>query len=298
MLKSTLRRGVLASVAVAVPAVLVLAGCSASASAPEPTAAAGAEAPLFSQLPTDVQKAGVIEVASNVEYPPFESFDTDGKTVIGIDRDIADELEKQLGVKLNFNHISFDAIIPGLTGDRYKLAMSAMSDTVERQQQVDFLDYFNAGGSIMLPPNTDGSVKTLADLCGKEAAVVQGTTEVDDAASASEKCVADGKQPIKSTIYPGQSQAVLAVQNGRADAGLFDYTAASYVAAQSKAGLTVLPPYQAGPFGIVFPKNSALIPVFQKALVAVEKSGRYLEILKKYQQDGGAVTEFAINGTK
>ena len=66
------------------------------------TSAAGdpAAAPLHQMLPQDLRDKGSITIASNVEYPPFESFDTDNTTVIGIDREIADGLERQLGITI------------------------------------------------------------------------------------------------------------------------------------------------------------------------------------------------------
>lgn len=277
-----IRRGSAAVLVIAVPALMGLTACSGGAAAS--TAPAGKDAPYFTELPAAVQKQGSLKVASDVEYPPFESFAADNKTVVGIDRDLADQFEKQLGIKLIFSNVAFDSIIPGLAAGRYDMAMSGMSDTVVRQKQVDFLDYFHAGGSVMLPPGGGSGIKGLSDLCGKEVAVVKGTTEVDNATAASTKCVADGKPAIKSTIYPSQSEAVLAVQNDRAAAGLFDYTAASYVASTSKTGMTVLPPYEKGAFGVVFPKGSKLIPAFQKALEATAKNGEYLKILNKYKQ--------------
>ncbi|MFD1212083.1 ABC transporter substrate-binding protein [Arthrobacter sp. GCM10027362] len=297
----SVRKPVLATAALA--AALALAGCSGSADAGSGSAAtsaaeaAGAKAPLFAQLPEDIQKAGTINVASNVEYPPFESFDTDGTTIVGIDRDIADELEKQLGVTLKFNNIAFDAIIPGLVSGRYDMAMSAMSDTVERQKQVDFVDYFSAGGGIMTAAANAESLKTLDDLCGKAVGIVKGTTEDADAAEQSEKCKAAGKAPLNVTIYAGQNQAVLAVQSGRVDAFLVDSTSGSVIAAESKGQLVQGPRYQDLAFGIVFPKDSRqLTEAVQKAMGELKADGSYGKILAKYEMADHAVDEFPING--
>ena len=59
-------------------------------------------APLHDMLPKELQDKDSLTIASNVEYPPFEFLDTDNKTVLGIDREIADGLEKQLGIRLVF----------------------------------------------------------------------------------------------------------------------------------------------------------------------------------------------------
>lgn len=284
-------------------AALALAGCAGTvnagsgSTAATPEAADGAKAPLFAELPEAIQKAGKINVASNVEYPPFESIDTDGTTIVGIDRDIADELEKQLGVALEFNNIAFDAIIPGLAADRYDMAMSAMSDTVERQKQVDFIDYFSAGGGIMTASAHAESIKTLDDLCGKAVGIVKGTTEDADAAGQSEKCEAAGREPLKPTIYAGQNQAVLALQSGRVDAFLVDSTSGSVIAAQSNGQLVQGPRYQDLAFGIVFPKDSQqLTAAVQKALGVIKTDGSYDKILAEYDMADHSLDEFPING--
>ncbi|NMR31636.1 ABC transporter substrate-binding protein [Crystallibacter degradans] len=252
---------------------------------------------MFSELPQSVQEAGTINVASNVEYPPFESFDTDGTTIVGIDRDIADELENQLGVTLEFNNIAFDAIIPGLDSGRYDMAMSAMSDTVERQKQVDFVDYFSAGGGIMTGTANAESIKTLDDLCGKAVGIVKGTTEDADAAEQSAECEAAGKDPLKVTVFAGQNQAVLALQSARTDAFLVDSTSGSVIAAGSKGQLVQGPRYQDLAFGIVFPKESdQLTEAVQLAMGEIKANGAYDRILADYDMADHSVDDFPING--
>lgn len=287
--------------AAALAATLALTACGGSADAGGTSTGSAstntAKAPLFSQLPQAIQNAGTINVASNVEYPPFESFATDGTTVVGLDRDLADALQKQLGVSLKFTNISFDAIIPGLASGRYDMAMSAMSDTAAREQQVSFVDYFEAGGGIMTTKANPQNVKTLADLCGVSVGIVKGTTEDDDANAQSAKCQAAGKAPLNVTIYAGQDQAVLALQSGRTVVFLVDSTSGSVVAAQTNGDLVMGQRYQQMPFGIVFPKGStALTDVVQKAMDNIAADGTYKSILAKYSMADHAVAKFTING--
>ncbi|NED09095.1 transporter substrate-binding domain-containing protein, partial [Streptomyces sp. SID6648] len=89
-------------------------------------------------------------------------------------------LGKQLGVKFEFENGTFDTLITGLRSKRYDIAMSAMTDTKDRQegidadtgkkvgQGVDFVDYFTAGVSIYTKKGDDRGVKTWSDLCGKK----------------------------------------------------------------------------------------------------------------------------------
>ena len=253
-------------------------------------------APLHSALPKDLQDKKSITIASNVEYPPFEFYDTDNTTVLGIDREIADGLEKQLGIDIQFENIAFDAIIPGLASGRYQMAMSAMTDNPERQKEVDFVDYFAAGAGIMAKEADAAKYTTLADMCGTTVAVVKGTTEVPQAEEQSKKCEAEGKGKIESVVFPGQNQVILALQNNRVDAILMDSAPGAYAAKQA-GGLVMSKPYQSQPFGIVFAKGSTeLQKAVQQALEAMKKDGSYQKALEKFGLESGSVDEFPING--
>ena len=105
---------------------------------------------LNDMLPASIREAGKINVASNVEYPPFEYYDADNTTIIGLDKDFADAIGQKLGVTLEFSNMGFDAIIPALAANRFDMAMSAMTDTEERRQKVDFVDYFVSGGGFLV----------------------------------------------------------------------------------------------------------------------------------------------------
>jgi polar amino acid transport system substrate-binding protein len=282
-----------AALALVLPALLSACGGSSDAS-DEPSF--DKSAPLHGALPKDLQDKKSITIASNVEYPPFEFFDTDNKTVLGIDREIADGLEKQLGIDIEFENIAFDAIIPGLASGRYQMAMSAMTDNRERQKEVDFVDYFAAGAGVLAHEADADEYTTLADMCGTTVGIVKGTTEVAQAAEQSKKCEADGEDPIESIVFPGQNQVILALQNKRVDAVLMDSAPGAYAASQT-TGLVMSKPYESQPFGIVFAKGSTeLQKAVQQALEALHENGDYLKALQKYGLESGAVDTFPING--
>ena len=89
-------------------------------------------------------------------YAPVEYIDANGK-IIGIDPDLGTALGQKLGMKFIFHNATFDGLIPAVKSKRYDIVMSAMSDTKERQASLDFVDYFNAGTSILVQKgNPDG----------------------------------------------------------------------------------------------------------------------------------------------
>jgi len=213
------RIGALAAAALLAPFALVACGDNSAEADPAVTK----DAPLHDMLPAELQDKDSLTIASNVEYPPFEFLDSDNKTVLGIDREIADGLEKQLGIKLVFDNIAFDAIIPGLESGRYEMAMSAMTDNLERQQQVDFVDYFKAGAGVMSRTEDGDSYQTLEDICGLTAGIVKGTTEVPQAAEGSKACNrrVEVRPFLENMRASGEYEAALAkygLESGAVDA--------------------------------------------------------------------------------
>ncbi len=275
----------------------MLTGLAVTAAVAAGTARA-AEAPFKHMLPEAIQSKGYLSVASEIQYPPFETFAEDNKTVVGIDADIAAALSKELGVELRFVSTSFDAIIPGLVAKRYDMAMSAMTDNRKREKQVDFVDYFGSGGGILARTADKDKYKTLDDLCGVTVGIAKGTTEVADAEKQSAKCKAEGKAAINSQIFARQNDMVLALQSHRVDAAMADAPNSAATAQNSKGQLVLTgPAYNKSVFGIVFPKgNDQLMKAVQAALQKIMDDGTYLAILKKYGQQDNAITTATING--
>ncbi|MEU0344441.1 transporter substrate-binding domain-containing protein, partial [Streptomyces bobili] len=92
-------------------------------------------APLADKLPKAIRDKGVIKVGSDIAYAPVEFKDSSGKTA-GIDPDVAAAMGEQLGVKFEFENATFDTLIGGLASKRYDIAMSAMTDTKDRQEGI------------------------------------------------------------------------------------------------------------------------------------------------------------------
>ncbi|TPK86361.1 ABC transporter substrate-binding protein [Mesorhizobium sp. B2-4-17] len=255
---------------------------------------------LNAMLPAKLKDAGMIRVASNVEYPPFEYYDTDNTTIIGLDKDLAEAIGQKLGVKLEFENMSFDAIIPALAAKRYDMAMSAMTDTDERRNKVDFVDYFTSGGGFLVKKGNPKNVHSLADICGVTAAIDKGTTEIEDAKKASEDCVKAGKAELNAKVLPGTSKIVLALQSGRADVAMIDTSAGAYISQQHKGAFEVPgTSYAPRPYGLVLPKDSdELTKVLQATVQALIDEGTYGKILAKWGQEVGAIKQATINDGK
>jgi ABC-type amino acid transport substrate-binding protein len=140
------------------------------------------------QLPSSIKSSGKLTVAADASYAPDEFLATNGKTVVGMDADLAKAIGKVLGLNVTVSNVTFDAIIPALSNGRYDLGMSSFTDTAAREKQVNFVTYFSAGTSFYVLANGGPNIQKLADLCGHNVAVEAGTTEETDAKAQAAKC--------------------------------------------------------------------------------------------------------------
>jgi polar amino acid transport system substrate-binding protein len=250
-------------------------------------------------LPAAIKSAGVLNIASDASYAPNEFFDTDGKTIVGMDVDLGTAIAAKLGLKANFQNVTFDNIIPGLAGSKYDLGMSSFTDTKDREKTVDFVTYFSAGESLIVPKGNPKNV-TGPDLslCGLTVAVEKGTTEESEVPKLSKACTDAGKKAVTALSSDDQNAANLALSSGRADVGSADSPVAEYAVKQSNGAFEIAgKSYEDAPYGIAMPKNDgSLAKAVQGALVALIADGSYKTILTKWGVADGAITAPVING--
>jgi polar amino acid transport system substrate-binding protein len=287
-------------------AVCILAGCggssgSGSASSSESSSSSsssssGTDAAVARLIPAKFKHAGSLLIAADASYPPNEFIASDGKTVKGMDADLAQALGKVMGLKADVRNVPFDSIIPALAAGKYALGMSSFSDTKEREQTVDFVTYFKAGTGFLTPTSSHISFTSLKDLCGHRVAVEKGTTQAADAQAQSKKCQAQGK-PETVSVFPDQNGANLSLTSGRSDVTMVDSPVGSYEAKQSGGKLKMsTATYGDALYGIAVPKGSGLAKPVLAALEQVMKDGQYAAILKKWGISSGAISHPVING--
>lgn len=261
-------------------------------------AATGVDQAIADRVPADIKSKGKLIVAMDPTYAPNEFLGDDGKTIIGLDPDLADAITGVMGLKADNVKSSFDAILPGITSKKYDAGMSSFTDTKEREKEFDFVTYFVAGSSFFVKADGGPSVTALDQLCGHKVAVEKGTTQQDDSQAQAKKCAASGKK-LDVQVYPDQNGANQALISGRADVGLADSPIADYQVKQANGQFKLSgEPYGTAPYGIALPKGSELAPVIRDSVQKLIDSGQYLTILKKWGVEHGAITESKINGAE
>jgi polar amino acid transport system substrate-binding protein len=127
--------------------------------------------------------------------------------------------------------------------------------------------------------------------------VESGTTEETDAKTQGGKCTKAGKPNVTVLVFNTQTEANLAVSDGRAQLGFADTPVAGYQVKKS-GGLFKLvgAPYAPAPYGLAIPKKPALASAVLAALKALMKDGTYQAIFAKWGLQSIAITSPKING--
>jgi polar amino acid transport system substrate-binding protein len=279
-------------------ALLLSAGCgrsngatSSDSSASTPSGqSAGSAADL---LPASIKSAGVLKVATAEGYPPMEMYADGTTTLTGVDPELGQLIAQQLGLKFEITNASFPGLIPGLKSGQWNLAMSSMSDTAERRKAVNFVDYFTAGGAIMVAKGNPAGIKSLADLCGKNVVGAKGSSNLAILTKFN-----DTKCSAKMVISQSEDAptGLLQLDTGRAVATMVDYPVAMLLAQKAGKYEVLQEQYDSGPWGIAIDNgDSALTKAVQAALSELIANGKYGALLAKYQVTGSAVKTATIN---
>ena len=169
-----------------------LAGCSskpAETSAPETeaqteaeqTKAEEAEAAEAENEETEAEaeaeqseNKGVLVMATNAEFPPYEFHD--GGEIVGIDVEIAAAIAAEMGMDFEVEDIAFDSIIPEVQSGKADFGAAGMTVTEDRKQSVDFSDSYATATQVIIIKEDNADIVSPDDLEGKTIGVQLGTT--------------------------------------------------------------------------------------------------------------------------
>ncbi len=288
-------------------ALLTLAGCGATGGGTSSTT--GSNCPSSSaQASWNLVTPGKLTIITNAPYAPAEYPDPKNPTkIIGYDMDIAAAIAKQMCLTLVINNTEdFSSIIPSISGPAlgnqlYDMSISSFTINPQREQKVDMIPYFQAGQSLLLPPNsTSGITADISTWCGKSIAVQDGTVELQQIQDINGGNNGTGEQPvcksnpIKIQHFADQAIVVLQVVNGSADASFQDSPVSGYYA-KLNSGKVVLGPVPNDPNAAVAPEgivvrkdNPAFETAVKNALATIRANGTYMSILTNWGQQSSA----------
>ncbi|MET1052753.1 MAG: ABC transporter substrate-binding protein [Mycetocola sp.] len=288
------RSALVGTLAMTAAAALTLTGCVNNEETPSGDSGGGsvsADDSLTSLVPEDIASAGVLKIGVDASYAPNE-FEADDGSLTGWDAELAEAVAAKLGLEVEWEKSLFDAILPKVAGGTLDLGWSSFTDNAERQAQVDFVDYYNAG--LQFAKATDA--EDLTEWCGVTVALQASTTAEQYLQDASDACEAEGKDPVDMLKSDGQDEATNNAVLGRADYLLGDSPIIQYGVAQSDDKLVLSGDvFDAAPYGVVIEKDGELVEAIQAAMQSLMDDGTYEDILTEWGVEAGAVDEATIN---
>ena len=261
---------------------VVLAACgnsTGSANVPTPNSSA----PTVT-APTDLITPGTLTVGSDTTYPPQEFVDTSTGQATGFDIDLITAIAQRMGLKVNIVRADFGTIIDSLGAKRYDVVISAVTINSDRQKKVDFVPYFSAGESLLVPQGNPKKITTIGGMCGQTVGVQTGTVEADDATAADTACKKAKKPGITITSLQNQTDVVQLLVNGRVDATYQDSPVTDYYNSLNpghfEVGGSVV---NAAPEGIAVRKGDAsMLNAVQTAFKQLKSAGTYDALFTKW----------------
>lgn len=262
-----------------------------------------ADPEIAALVPSAVKATGKLRVATDPTYAPNEFIPDGGSTPIGMDVDLATALAQVMGLQVDVQPATFDGILAGIKAGKYDISMSSFTDTKDREQVVNFVNYFTAGTSTMVLKGNPKNINSDADLCGKVVGAENGTTQLDmltkeDADDSVVKVCKDAGKPAPDAKgYPKQTDVNAALDAGRIDAYLADSPVVAYAVRMTgdkfeKVGQDT----GAAPYGIAVPKDpAAMTTTVQKALQKLMDDGSYKKILDNWGVADGALPKATVN---
>ena len=294
-------RRIAPSILAAAAAMSLLAACSTgTAEETEPTAAAASDGSPASLVPDDVRTAGELLIGNSPVYPPMSYLpegDEDEANRIGFDIDLAKAIAEQLDLTPVFERQNYEQYLPSLSTGRLDIVLSAMQDLEERRETATFVDYYYTGPQLFTTADrTD--LKSVEDLCGGTVVVgIANVGDQDTITAASEEFCAD--DPITVTTSTDNAAALVALQQGRADANIRGAESISYLMNELEPDtyITVGEPLRQIPSGIAIDKgNTEMVAAISAAMDALIADGTYAEIGETWNLSDLLLPGLMVNG--
>ena len=270
-----MKRILLATAVISVIAVFAATLGSAQPTATTAQAKAQAKgATTLPKLPADIASRKRFIIGVKCDTPPFGYTDVRG-THAGIDVEIAKWFARYaFGREQRLTFVCAPTAVrePLLTNGRVDLVISTFTYTADRDTRIDFSRaYYKATGRLLVK-NTS-SIQSLNDIRGKKVATTSGS--VYDRWM--KRCFTNTDVLVVDSV----TNAVLAFNQGRADAVMFDDTSLALIAATDPSAKLTNDLFLEGPYGIGIKQgNVALKRWVDARLALMKRKDTFLKIIQ------------------
>ena len=229
----------------------------------------------------DTRRRGKLLAGVKTDFPPFGFVDRDG-TLQGVDIEIARYLARALfdgKDRLELVAVTSGGRIPFLYSEWIDIIVATMSVSEERRQVLEFsAPYFITGS--LLAVFKDSGVQGIADLAGKNVAVIAGTVQ--------EKDLQQQAPTAKQIRFDKIPEAVAALREKRVDAFCQDDVVILALVQDNPELRAVGKPFMPRPYAVAVRKGDhEFIGWVNRQLAKMKRDGTYEKIWEKYFAEYG-----------
>ncbi|QPK84109.1 ABC transporter substrate-binding protein [Corynebacterium qintianiae] len=248
---------------------------------------------IAAMVPESTAVDGKLSIGTNPPFAPFEFKNSEGN-LIGVELDLGRAVASVMGLEFDPQEMDFSMILPAVQAGSIDAGMSGFTDTQERRESYDFVNFLSAGIQWAQKPGDDVDP---ANPCGLTVSVQRTTvSETDDVRPKSDACVERGEEPITVLSFDTSDNAALAALTGRADAFSADSPVTAWAVERSGGELELVGDmFDAAPYGFAVNKDSELAPAMAAAMQHLINTGEYARILKQWNIESGLLEEALIN---
>ncbi|MEH7439169.1 amino acid ABC transporter substrate-binding protein [Neobacillus drentensis] len=221
-----------------------------------------------------IKDDGTITIGTEGTYPPFTFHDTSGN-LTGFDVELAQEVAKRLGVKVEFKETQWDAMFAGLDANRFDMIANQVGIRPDRQEKYDFSDPYITSSAVLIVSKDNDMVKAFEDIKGLNSAQSLTSNYADMAKKLGANIVG----------VEGFQQAVELLAQKRVDVTINDkLTFLDFKKSKPDAPVKVAATSEdASTSGFMFRKKSdTLVDEVNKALKDIIDDGTYKKISEKW----------------
>jgi polar amino acid transport system substrate-binding protein len=233
-------------------------------------------APALGDVLDDIKQRGTLIVGVKADYKPFGFREPSG-AIIGLEPDLAADVAKKLGVKLELVPVVSANRMEFLNQGKIDLMIATMSDKPERRKVVQVIEplYYSDAVNVLL--RKDAAVKSWDDLKGKKLCGTTGAFYNKDVAQ---------KYGPEIASFDGSEKPLLALKNGDCIGYLYDQTfvVGKLTEEDWKGGFhMVLPGIMETPWAVAVKLGETNLQKFMEDIHKDwMKSGRIVELEKKW----------------
>ena len=227
-----------------------------------------------------IKERGVLKVGTAGDYQPMSYLVPDTEQYVGFDAELAEDLAKEIGVKVEYVKTSWPTLMDDTLNDSFDLAICGITVTDARKEQALMSEgYFGNGKTILIRAEDTDKYKTLADINRPEVRVMENPGGLN------EKFARENLTNATLIIHDKNEEIPSLIASGEADVMITEIMEAGYYVGRDSrlAAPLINEPFTRGQLGVLMPKGSEDLLEFVNEFLAKEKeSGRIDELAEKY----------------